>query len=174
MQSTAVGPVDCDPASWGGEILKKLKADAFVNAVGSIAIVTMLVLSLFNVLCDWFFDMKFGQIDEIILAVFVWSVYVGMGSLYKHDEHIRISFVVNMVSAKAKKAILLFDDIVSFVSSLIVTYYAAKLTLKSYDKFTQVVKIRYFYIDMAVVLGFASLVLIIGSKYLRRLRKKER
>jgi TRAP-type C4-dicarboxylate transport system permease small subunit len=126
----------------------------------------MLGLSLVNVLCDWLLGLKFGQIDEVILAVFVWSVYIGMGSLYKNDEHIRISFIANMVSPRIKKGILVFDDIVSFISSLVITFYAAKLMLKSFNKFTQVVKIRYFYIDMAVVLGFASLVMIILQKYM--------
>ena len=47
-------------------------------------------------------------------------------------------------------------DVVTLTVSLIITYFAVILTVRSTNKFTAILKIPYFFIDLAIVVGFAS------------------
>lgn len=134
------------------------KVDKIVNVIGSIMLALMLLLSTFNIISNWVTGNRYAQVEELVMAAFVWVVYIGIGSLYRHNEHICVSFLVHLMPQKLQKIVLIFDDIVMLFASCVVAYYAAKLTLISFTMFTSTLRLPYAVIDFAVVLGFAYVV----------------
>jgi TRAP-type C4-dicarboxylate transport system permease small subunit len=130
-----------------------------IDIIGGVMLSVTILLTMFNVFGDWVFDKKFGEIDELTLAAFVWVVYIGMGELYKSGEHIRVDLLEKLLHEKANRILRIYIDVIDLIVSVAVTYYAVVLTIRSITKYTAILKIPYFYIDMAVVIGFASLVI---------------
>lgn len=151
---------------------RQLSLERIIDFVGCVTFALLLVLTLSNIFCDWLFGRRYGQIEEIVSALFVWVVYVGTGVLYKNKEHISVNLFVKLLPEKAQAAMDVVVDVLSLAISGVITYYALILALKSVRKFTSVMKIPYIYIDFAVVVGFGTLVLyvILGFARARRAR----
>jgi TRAP-type C4-dicarboxylate transport system permease small subunit len=130
-----------------------------IDIIGGAMFLAMILLTVFNRVSGWVVGRTFGQVEEIILAAFVWVSYVGMGELYGSGEHISVDLLVKTITPRARQLLRLFIDIIVLVVSAVIVYFAVILSLRSINKYTAVLKIRYFYIDLAVVIGFASTVI---------------
>lgn len=152
---------------------KTNRSDRAVNIIGATMLGIMMMLSAFNIFCSWLTGIRYAQIEETVLACFVWVVYIGVGSLYKQKEHICVGFLLNYMSESMKKFVLLFNDIVMFVASAIIAYYALVLTSRSFHKPTPTMKIPYSFIDIAVAFGFVYVLIDLGIKAFRAISRKE-
>jgi len=142
-----------------GNALKKknFTVAGMVDFVGSFMILSMVALSMFNIAGDWIFDRRYGAVEELILAGFVWVVYIGTGELYRSGEHICVDMLEKSLSERANRVLRILIDLVVLAVAAAVAYYAVALSLKAFDKYTPVLKLQYVYIDLAVIIGFASL-----------------
>ena len=130
-----------------------------IDVIGGGMLTIMILLTMFNVFSDWVFDKRYGALEEVVLAAFVWVVYVGVGELYKTDDHISVDMLDRFIRGKAQYILRLIIDVVVLIVSIFITYYAFNLTVRSVTKFTAILKIRYVYMDTAVVIGFAMTVI---------------
>ena len=69
--------------------------DKVVDIIGSVAVLVTILSTSFNIFSRWFVGRSFGQLDEISLIAFVWTIYIGMGVLYNKNEHICMDFILN-------------------------------------------------------------------------------
>lgn len=146
------------------------KAARYVNktidTVGGVLFAIMLFFSGYNVFSWWVVGKRYGQLEEIVLACFVWVAYISLGQHYKRQECIRVDFIVSVLPPKVKKVIDFLADVASFVIGCLIAWFAIQLTLKSGNKLTAVVKIPYALIDAGVVVGMISLLIAIVLKYI--------
>lgn len=131
---------------------------SLIDGVGCVAFAALLLMTLFNIASDWIYGRRYGQVEEIVSALFVWVVYVGAGLIYKRREHMSIDLFYNLLPKRAQAVMTVVIDALSLLISGVIAYYALLLTIKSTNKFTSVTKIPYVYIDLAVVIGFATLI----------------
>lgn len=149
---------------------KKITVDGVIDLISSVAFVGLLLLTLSNVLCDWITQKRFGEIEELVQILFVWTVYAEAGLLYKNDEHIKVTFIYNLFPPRGQRVLSILIDLISFATASVTAYFALKLAIKSINKYTSVLHFSYFYIDMAVVVGFVFLAVFIIYKMVRSLR----
>lgn len=146
------------------------KAARYVNrtidTVGGVLFAIMLFFSGYNVFSWWVAGKRYGQLEEIVLACFVWVAYISLGQHYKRQECIRVDFIVSVLPPKLKKVIDFLADVASFVIGCLIAWFAIQLTMKSGNKLTAVVKIPYALIDAGVVVGMVSLLIAIVLKYI--------
>jgi TRAP-type C4-dicarboxylate transport system permease small subunit len=76
-----------------------------------------------------------------------------MGELYRSGEHIRVDLLEKLLPDRAARVLNLVVDAIVLALSAVVTYYAVILTGRSVFKYTAILKIRYCYIDAALVIG---------------------
>jgi len=146
------------------------KIGKMIDIIGSFMFSAMVLLTMFNVASDWMFNRRYGEIQEFVLAAFVWVGYVGMGELYKSDEHISVDLLGKSLPEKANRILSIFIDLIVMIISVIIMYFAIVLTLKSSTKYTAVLKIPYIYIDLAVVIGFTSTVIYAIQNIVKNIR----
>lgn len=153
----------------------KAGAGRVVDIVGSVLLLSMILLALTNIIGDWIFNRKYGQIDELVTILFVWVVYVSVGELYKTDEHIRVVLLEKLISRKAGRILATFNNAIILLVSLAVTYYGILLALRSVTKYTPILRVQYTYIGLPIILGFAvSIVYVVRNIWtdVRELRRK--
>ena len=143
------------------------------NIVGTSMFFMMIILLTFNV-CSWlFFKKRYGQLEEAVTACLVWVSYINMGSHYIKKQHIRVDFLLTKLSPKGQKIADVINDVAVLIIGVFILYFGWKLMWKSTNKYTGVLKICYFWIDLGLVLGFASMIFLIVLKYIPRKKKKE-
>ena len=137
-----------------------------IDTIGGVLFAVMLFFSGYNVFSWWILGKRYGQLEEIVLACFVWVAYISLGQHYKRQEYIRVDFIVSGLPPRVKKAVDFLADLASFIIGCLIAWFAIQLTLKSGNKLTAVVKIPYALIDMGVVVGMISLLIAIILKYI--------
>ncbi len=149
---------------------KRFKLGSIINFIGGFMLLSTVLLTLFDVFGYWITGRSFAQVQELVLALFVWVVYAGMGELYKTGDQISIDLLEKILPPKANRIVQLIIDSIVLVFSITVTYYAVMLTIRSITKFTPVLKIQYCYIDAAVVLGAATMIFFSIQRIIRNLK----
>ena len=140
--------------------------DCIEDIVGGSMFFIMIMLLAFNVFSWWFAHRRIGQLEEGVTACLVWVSYINMGSHYRKKEHVRVDFLLTKLSPRNQKLMDIINDVCSFAIGVVVLYFGWILMWKSRNKFTGVLKICYFWIDLGLVLGFSSLLFNIIYKYL--------
>ena len=143
-------------------MLRKIESaiEKVIDLLGSIIFGVMVLCTTFNIFTYWFAGKRFAQFDEIVLALFMWTVFMGLGVLYRTDEHIAVTFLLEGRKPRTQLIMKIFNDIFVVITSVIFTYYAYKLTMRSFNKYTSMLKIPYAYIDLSIVVGYVSMTLV--------------
>ena len=146
----------------GSLVIKKIEAafEKVIDFISSVVFGIMVLCTTFNIFSYWFMNKRFGQFDEIVLALFMWVIFTCLGVLYRHDEHIAVTFLLDGRKPRTQLIMKIINDLVVVVTSIIFTYYAYKLMMRSFNKYTSLLKIPYAYIDLSVVIGYVSLTLV--------------
>lgn len=140
------------------------KTEKIIDWVGCILFFLMLISTFFNIFSYWFTGKRYAEFDEIVLTLFVWVVFIACGPLYKHGEHIQVSFIVEGFRPLARCIAHILIDIFVIIISAMVIYFTWKLTVRSFSKYTQVLKLPYAIIDMGVLFGYISLLIASVAK----------
>lgn len=126
----------------------------------------MVLLTGFNVFSFWIIGRRYGQIEEAVMSCLVWVSYLCLGEHYRKKDCISADFLIEALPPLGKRIITVFMDISSFIIGAFILYFGIRLMIRSTNKFTGVLRICYFWIDMGLVFGFISLVFNIVLKYL--------
>jgi len=121
------------------------------------ALVITIMSVLINTISGWVTGKRYGELIEIALIGFVWVIFMGLGIVNKYSNHIRIDFIIDALPKGIRKIIIPIVEVLCIVFCLYIAYYASILTMGAVNKTTSLLRISYFYIDLAVVLGFISL-----------------
>ncbi len=141
-------------------------SDKVIDSLGGGMFFLMIVFIAVNVLSLWFTGRRYAQLEEIVLSGFVWVTYISLGSHYRKKQHIAVDFIVERLRPEIKKVIEIISDVIVFFIGIIVLFGTWKLLVLSIDKFTPMLKLRFFWIDLGLFFGFISLIGNILTKYI--------
>ncbi len=80
-------------------------------------------LAFVNVVARYVFDYSLTWASELTVYLFLWGMFFGAAYCFKIDGHISIGLLVENVSKKLAKYIMLFTRIVTFSYLSVVAYY---------------------------------------------------
>jgi len=151
--------------------MKKIKIASIVNFVGGFMLMGTVLLTLFDVFGYWIAGRSYAQVQELVLALFVWVVYSGMGELYKTGDQISIDLLKKVLPPKANLIVQMIIDLIVLAFSVVVTYCAVLLTIRSVTKLTPVLKLPYCYIDAAIVFGAGTMIFFAAQSIVQSIKK---
>lgn len=149
--------------------MKKLDLNKAVATIenfigGSLFFVMMLFTSL-NVFILMTGGKRLNGLEEIVLGAYVWVSYIALGRHYKEHTCVSVDFLVKLLPPSAAKVLDIFRDIVVMIIGAVMIYYGTLLTVASLSKPTKILKIPHAYFDLALVLGYISVIGYTISKY---------
>lgn len=92
-------------------------------------------------------------VEEILVALFLWSIMLGAASAMKNRGHVSIDAFVVHLPRKVQHAIQLFNDLVTIAVLIAFAVLGYQLAMGATDKITPILQISYKYIDIAVPVG---------------------
>lgn len=134
--------------------------------IGGILFFIIISLTAVNAVTFWLWKKKYPQLDEIVMAAFVWVSFISLGHHYRSKSAISVNFILERFSGKHRKILEMFNDIAAFIIGSAILYFGWILMINSVNKYTAILKLRFCYIDLGIVLGFLSLLINIICKYL--------
>jgi len=100
----------------------------------------------------------------------IWIVMLGSVAAERTNQHLAIPMLVDMFSDKVRDVVNAIIGIFSGLFLLYVSYAGYKLSVAAQFKVTDVLRVSYFWIDIAVPVGFVIIALYMFAGAFKTLR----
>ncbi|GGK02494.1 tripartite ATP-independent periplasmic transporter DctQ [Lentibacillus kapialis] len=153
----------------------KRSLNAVDDAVSTIALVGVILLTGLNVLFRYIFNTPIAWSMEVALGLFVWFVFIGISSTMKREGHVGVDFFVK----KLPTPLRIFSEFIRaaaiyYVLIYVFIYLGSNLTLTATGKLTPILGISYQWINIAIPIGGAITAIHFTRKLLIFLRTEFR
>ena len=126
----------------------------FEEILASIAISITILMVIINVFLRYGFGFVVPWSEELAVICFIWSVYFGISSCYKHKLHMGVDVVIALLPEKAKVPFNLVVLSFLLVINVILAYLSYDYMMLS-NKVSPVMGMSYFTINGVLLLCFS-------------------
>ena len=122
--------------------------------LASIAISITILVVIVNVVLRYGFGFVVPWSEELSVICFIWAVYLGISSCYKHKLHMGVDVVVAMLPEKAKIPFRLCVSVFLLALNILMAVLSYQYLMLS-NKVTPVMGVSYFVINGVLLLCFS-------------------
>jgi TRAP-type C4-dicarboxylate transport system permease small subunit len=137
----------------------------FDDWLGIVLMGFIITLACANVVMRYVFGRPWAWVEEITVFSFVWLTMFGATSVIMHEGHCSIDVLARKLSPGWRRALDVVVNVIVLITLGLLIYYGILLTIKGQTKLTPMLGIPYSYIDAAVPLACAVMMIY----YLRML-----
>lgn len=137
------------------------------------ALPLFVLLAIFNVavVMRYFIDRPLQWTEEVAGLLMIWIVMLGGIAAERDNQHLAIPVVVDLLPPKATAAINLVVSLLSAAFLLYVSYVGLMLALTVKFKVTDILRVSYFWIDIAIPVGFVAIAAYMVGQGVAQARK---
>ena len=125
------------------------------NLVSFSALGILFVSVLWGVLTRYVTERPAVWTTELSGILFTWVAFVGAAKAFQHNDHIRISLLVDMLPERAAKVVRLASRLVVLAFLVYLTYLSWVMMGKGATRLSPVLRIPFTWVYLATVLCFA-------------------
>ncbi|SDF33467.1 TRAP transporter small permease [Sporolituus thermophilus] len=129
------------------------------DILGMLFMAFIILLACANVFMRYVVGKPWGWVEEVTIFTFVWLTMLGAASVIKAEGHCSIDVLARKLPSRAKWVLNLLVDVCVIATLLLMIWYGTKLALSASQKLTPMLGIPYTYVDLAVPVGSAFMLL---------------
>ena len=129
----------------------------FEEIISCLGLVLIIVVVSINVTLRYFFARSIAWAEEVSVIGFSCVIFIGSAAVYKRNMHVGIDFVVNMLPTVVRRIIFIGTRLFLLVFTAYVAYLGWIYSMEAWDKPTSILFIPYFFINIPICIGFASM-----------------
>ena len=92
--------------------------------------------------------------DEIVLTLFIWTIFLGASYCYKKNLHIGVDILVNLMPRAFQTSIKIIVDLVLLATNIMMAYLSLQLAGNSMIRMIPLLQIPYAVRNFAAFVGF--------------------
>ncbi|WP_035484798.1 TRAP transporter small permease [Geminicoccus roseus] len=145
--------------------------------LAGILLVALIVLFNAAVLMRYAFGQPIHFTEEVSGILLIWIVMIGAIDAERLNQHLAINVVTDLLREKPRLVLDFLTDVASVIVLLFVAWLGWKLANTVQFKLTGILRISWFWIDLAIPVGFVGVTLVMASRAVRsfqRLRLRDR
>jgi len=133
------------------------------------AIPLLILLVVFNVavVMRYFVGRPLQSTEEISGLLMIWIIMLGAVAAEQDDQHLHIPLLLDMLPTKLGVGINVLVSLLSAAFLLYVSYVGLLLSMNVHFKVTGILRISYFWIDIAVPVGFVAIAIYMAQRAIR-------
>ncbi|MGI6031344.1 MAG: TRAP transporter small permease [Eubacteriales bacterium] len=132
------------------------KLDYFVASACFLVLVGITIL---GVVMRYVVGQPFQWLEEVSTSLFVWMALMGAACAVRTGGHVSIDMVVDFFPPKARKVADIFVFVIFMIVLGCMIYYGTLISIDYSGKVTALLKVPYRYINMAVPVGAALMMI---------------
>ena len=144
----------------------------FQFILAAVAFLGMIILTSANVIVRLLFSKTFAWSEELTYACFNWAVYIGICLVYRNQGMIAVGAIVDRLPKKAYRVVMTGVHAFVLVLNVCLTIWGMQLAIFAFRRTTPILKLPYFWIDLAIPVGCAMLTYY-SARYLYKTLKGE-
>lgn len=125
----------------------------FEEIMASVAVSITVLMVIINVVLRYVFGFVVPWSEELSVICFIWTVYFGISSCYKHKLHMGVDVVIQLLPQKEKRPFRVLISCFLLVLNLLMSYLSYDYMMLS-SKVTPVMGMSYFTINGVLFLCF--------------------
>lgn len=129
------------------------------DILASLAAASIVLITVLAVLMRWLFNAPLIWGEEVLIICYIWLIMLGAASAMSQRMHVSIDAFTSMMPEGWRLSVALVTHLIAIVSLSIFGYLGYELSLIAEDKITPILGVSYLYIDFAVPVGAAIMVL---------------
>jgi TRAP-type C4-dicarboxylate transport system permease small subunit len=137
----------------------------FEEILASIAISVTVLMVIVNVFLRYVFGFVVPWSEELSVICFIWSIYFGISSCYKHKLHMGVDVILTLLPDRAQRPFRLVTNSFLLILNIVLAYLSFDYTMLS-TKVTPVMGMSYFTINGVLIICF-SLMAIHTLKFIK-------
>jgi TRAP-type C4-dicarboxylate transport system permease small subunit len=123
--------------------------------IAGLALTSAITITVVNATCRYALGFTYAGSDELVVLGFGWTIFPGCAAAFRLKMHMGIDALVNFFPANFRRILDFCIKIVILILNAYLTYLGFYLATHAWDKIMSATQIPYFYLDMALVAGFA-------------------
>jgi len=142
-----------------------------LNAVGGLLVLALVLITFAAVLARYLLGTPIQWTEEMSGILMIWIVFIGAIGCEIEKSHLHIDVVTNLLNRRAQRALeaLVAAGSVGLLGAMAWLGYA--LAEKAALKKTPILKVSWFWLDIAVTVGAFGVVCVILVRLVRGLRE---
>ncbi len=124
--------------------------DDWLAKLFTLAIVVITILAVFM---RYVLNDPLQWIEEVLIALYLWSIMFGAVSAMKVRGHVSIDVLVVALPKPVQRYVGYLNDVIGIVVLVTFGWLGLELSLAAGDKITPILGFKYTYIDLAVPVG---------------------
>ena len=149
--------------------MKRLSSSAVW--IASILLAVLIVLFNAAVLMRYVFHQPIHFTEELSALLLIWIVMVGAIAAEHENQHLSITVLTDLMRERPRQLLGLLTDILSVVVLLFVAWLGWRLANTVQFKITSILRISWFWIDLAVPVGAAGAAVTMAGRAARTFKR---
>lgn len=129
----------------------------FDDWLGMVLMAFIISLACANVVMRYVFGRPWGWVEEITVFSFVWLIMFGASAVVMAEGHCSIDVLARKLPSVPRRILDIVVNLIVIVTLAFLIYYGVLLAIKGANKLTPMLGIPYTYIDMAVPISCAMM-----------------
>ena len=123
--------------------------------IAGVALIWAITITVVNGLTRYILGFTFAGSDELVVLGFGWTVFPGCAAVFRLKMHMGIDALVKIFPTKTRQILdFCLEILILFINAFMI-YLGFFLAYNAWGKILPATGISYFYLDMALVVGFA-------------------
>jgi len=115
----------------------------------------MIALAALNTFFRYFLNSPIYASDEIVLTLFIWTIFLGAAYCYRKKRHIGVDILVNLMPVKIQVFMRLLVGLALVITNITMAYLSLVLSANSTVRLIPLLKVPYAVRHVAPFIGFA-------------------
>lgn len=139
--------------------------------IASILLAVLIVLFNAAVLMRYVFHQPIHFTEELSALLLIWIVMVGAIAAEYENQHLSITVLTDLMRERPRQMLGLLTDVLSVVVLLFVAWLGWRLANTVQFKITSILRISWFWIDLAVPVGATGAAMVMAGRAARTFKR---
>ncbi|WP_149992725.1 TRAP transporter small permease [Escherichia albertii] len=144
-----------------------------VEVAAVLTLFLLVIITIAAVIMRYCFNMPLQWTEEFSGLLMIWVVMFGAVVAERDNTHLSIPFLADALTRRRQRVLTLFVSLISILLLIIMAWSAWKLVAGTAFKTTQILKISWFWIDIAVTIGAIGIACFTTLRLIKKTSHKE-
>ncbi|MEC9495361.1 MULTISPECIES: TRAP transporter small permease [Escherichia] len=144
-----------------------------IEVAAVLTLFILVIMTIAAVIMRYCLNMPLQWTEEVSGLLMIWVVMFGAVVAERDNTHLSIPFLADALTPRGQRVLTLFVSLISIVLLIVMALSAWKLAAGTAFKTTQILKISWFWIDIAVTVGAIGIACFTALHLIKKTPRKE-
>lgn len=144
-----------------------------IEVAAVLTLFILVIMTIAAVIMRYCLNMPLQWTEEVSGLLMIWVVMFGAVVAERDNTHLSIPFLADALTPRGQRVLTLFVSLISIVLLIVMALSAWKLAAGTAFKTTQILKISWFWIDIAVMVGAIGIACFTALHLIKKTPRKE-